>query len=276
MRLRACGLSDLGRSRAHNEDHFEIVDDGRLCVVADGMGGHGHGDLASRVAVQAILEHLAGAPAAAGKAEPAERSRLLEGALDKAHQRLLERVAANEELVGMGTTMVVMLVDNGAAVVAHVGDSRAYRLRQGVLEQLTEDHSWVNEQVRAGFLSADQARSHPLKNVVTRALGGDSGIQVDVETIDVQPEDLYLLCSDGLTAMLRDEEIGEHLRRWARPPSRKSVAGWSATPTSAAASTTSPSSWWPWKSRRPCGSRSWAPVRVARRRPWLWPVAAPT
>ncbi|MFQ5349354.1 MAG: Stp1/IreP family PP2C-type Ser/Thr phosphatase [Thermoanaerobaculia bacterium] len=210
MRLRACGLSDVGRSRNHNEDHFEIVGDGRLCVVADGMGGHGHGDLASRIAVEAILEHVDAAPTGAG--DPAKRSQLLERAINGAHHKLLERVAADEELVGMGTTTVVMLVDDASAIVAHVGDSRAYRLRQGDLELLTEDHSWVNEQVRAGFLSVDQARSHPLKNVVTRALGGEAGIQVDVEQIEVQPEDLYLLCSDGLTTMLRDEEIGERLQ----------------------------------------------------------------
>ncbi len=210
MRLRACGLSDVGRSRNHNEDHFEIVGDGRLCVVADGMGGHGHGDLASRIAVDAILEHLGDSPE--GAEDPEARSGLLEAAINNAHRRLLERVAADEELLGMGTTTVVILIDDSGAVVGHVGDSRAYRLRQGVLEQLTEDHSWVNEQVRAGFLSVDQARSHPLKNVVTRALGGESGIKVDVGEIEVQPEDLYLLCSDGLTTMLRDEEIGDRLR----------------------------------------------------------------
>jgi protein phosphatase len=212
MRLRACGLSDVGRSRSHNEDHFEIANEGRLCIVADGMGGHGHGDLASRVAVEAILEHVGGAARSGGSGEPGQTSKLVERAINSAHQKLLDRVAADEALLGMGTTMVVMLVDDGGAVVAHVGDSRAYRLRQGVIELLTEDHSWVNEQVRAGFLSADQARSHPLKNVVTRALGGDSGIQVDIEEIELQPEDLYLLCSDGLTTMLRDEEIGERLR----------------------------------------------------------------
>lgn len=211
MRFRACGLSDVGRSRNHNEDHFEIVDDGRLCVVADGMGGHGHGDLASRIAVDAILEHVRDSPGGVG--DKATRPRLLEEAINSAHRRLLERVAADDELLGMGTTAVVMLVDDAGAVVGHVGDSRAYRLRQGALEQLTDDHSWVNEQVRAGFLSVDQARSHPLKNVVTRALGGESGIQVDVDEIEVQPEDLYLLCSDGLTTMLRDEEIGDRLRQ---------------------------------------------------------------
>ncbi len=212
MRFRACGLSDVGRSRNHNEDHFEIVGDGRLCVVADGMGGHGHGDLASRIAVEAILEHVGNACGLTDAADPAVRLGMLEAAINNAHRKLLERVAADEELLGMGTTAVVILAEEGSAVVAHVGDSRAYRLRQGVLEQLTEDHSWVNEQVLAGFLSAEQARAHPLKNVVTRALGGESGIQVDVEAIEVQPEDLYLLCSDGLTTMLRDEQISEHLR----------------------------------------------------------------
>ena len=212
MRLRACGLSDVGRSRNHNEDHFEIVGNGRLCVVADGMGGHGHGDLASRIAVEAILEHLGGPDGRPAEAADAS-SKLLVGAINNAHHKLLERVAADEELMGMGTTTVVMLMGEGAAVVGHVGDSRAYRLRQGELELLTEDHSWVNEQVRAGFLSVDQARSHPLKNVVTRALGGEAGIQVDVEEIEVHAEDLYLLCSDGLTTMLRDEEIGDLLRQ---------------------------------------------------------------
>ena len=114
MRFRACGLSDVGRSRNHNEDHFEIVGDGRLCVVADGMGGHGHGDLASQIAVEAILESVGGSvPTSAD--DPAERSRLVEGAINDAHRKLLARVAADEELLGMGTTMVVMLVDDGRA-----------------------------------------------------------------------------------------------------------------------------------------------------------------
>ena len=204
MRVHASGLSDVGRSRNHNEDYFEIAGEGRLCVIADGMGGHGHGDLASRIAVDAIRGCVE-SDAADGP------SGLLRRAINQAHEMLLERVAADEELLGMGTTAVVMMVDGANGVVAHVGDSRAYRLRHGELQQLTEDHSWVNEQVRAGFLSVDQARSHPLKNVVTRALGGDSEIQVDVVEVQVEPDDLYLLCSDGLTTMLRDDEIRERL-----------------------------------------------------------------
>lgn len=111
----------------------------------------------------------------------------------------------------MGTTVVGLVVGNGAAVVAHVGDSRAYRLRGGELELVTDDHTWVNEQVKAGYLSQDQARTHPLKSVVTRAVGGDHEVEVDVRELELEAGDLFLLCSDGLTTMLRDEEIREHL-----------------------------------------------------------------
>src|SRR4029450_11279934 len=112
---------------------------------------------------------------------------------------------------GMGTTVVGLLLAGATAAVAHVGDSRAYRLRDGRLEQLTQDHTWVNEQVGAGFLSKEQARSHPLKNVVTRALGGESDVLVDVRELDVRPGDLYLLCSDGLTGMVSDADIRARL-----------------------------------------------------------------
>jgi protein phosphatase len=111
----------------------------------------------------------------------------------------------------MGTTVVGLLLAGATAAVAHVGDSRAYRLRDGKLEQLTQDHTWVNEQVVAGFLSKEQARSHPLKNVVTRALGGESDVLVDVKELAVQPGDLFLLCSDGLTGMLSDADIRDRL-----------------------------------------------------------------
>ncbi len=222
-RTHAYGLSDVGRSRNRNEDHFSIEDDGRLSIVADGMGGHGHGELASRLAVKAILSFLE-APPAGGARAAEQRSRLLETAFLAAHERLLEEVAGNSSLLGMGTTAVVLAVDGDAATVAHVGDSRAYRWRDGRLELLTEDHSWVNEQVRAGFLSEDQARSHPLKNVVTRALGGDAEIQVDLSEFDSRPDDVYLLCSDGLTTMLRDEEIAERLVEVADRPLEEACA----------------------------------------------------
>jgi protein phosphatase len=117
----------------------------------------------------------------------------------------------------MGTTVVGMLLNGQHAAIAHVGDSRAYRLRENKLELLTQDHTWVNEQVVAGFLSEEQARAHPLKNVVTRALGGETEVIVDVKQMDLKPGDVYLLCSDGLTTMLGDEEIEERLKAGKSP-----------------------------------------------------------
>jgi len=129
----------------------------------------------------------------------------------RAHDNVLTAISKDGSLQGMGTTVVGMLLAGPTAAVAHVGDSRAYRLRSGRLDQLTQDHTWVHEQVMAGLLSQEQARSHPLKNVVTRALGGESDVLVDVREVQVQPGDLYLLCSDGLTGMLSDGEICDRM-----------------------------------------------------------------
>jgi len=128
-----------------------------------------------------------------------------------AHDNVLRAISKDGSLYGMGTTVVGILVAGSVAAVAHVGDSRAYRLRNGRLDQLTQDHTWVNEQVVAGFLSKEQARSHPLKNVVTRALGGESDVVVDVRELEMRVGDIYLLCSDGLTGMLSDADIRERL-----------------------------------------------------------------
>ena len=222
LRARACGLSDVGVLRSHNEDCFEIDPEHQMFVVADGMGGHSHGEIASRIAVQAIREYVAGA--ASGEARGStpldgaggSRTGRLKQAIRLAHDRVLKAIRQDGSLHGMGTTVVGLLLDDGKASVAHVGDSRAYRLRGGRLELLTQDHTWVNEQVVAGFLSEEQARVHPLKNVVTRALGGDSEVDVDAREWPVEPGDLYLLCSDGLTTMLSDAEILERLRTASR------------------------------------------------------------
>ena len=141
----------------------------------------------------------------------ARHSNLLKMAVRIAHDHVLRAISKDGSLYGMGTTVVGLLLAGSSAAVAHVGDSRAYRLRDGRLEQLTQDHTWVNEQVVAGFLSKEQARTHPLKNVVTRALGGESDVLVDVREIEVQPGDLFLLCSDGLTGMLSDADIRDRL-----------------------------------------------------------------
>jgi protein phosphatase len=217
VRVKACGLSDVGLTRAHNEDYFEIDPQHRLYVVADGMGGHSHGEVASQIAVNTIRDFIA---KTADKdttwpfgmdARLERHSNLLKMAVRMAHDHVLRAISRDGSLYGMGTTVVGLLVAGQTAAVAHVGDSRAYRLRAGRLEQLTQDHTWVNEQVVAGFLSKEQARSHPLKNVVTRALGGESDVLVDVKEFEVQSGDLFLLCSDGLTGMLSDSDIRDRL-----------------------------------------------------------------
>jgi serine/threonine protein phosphatase PrpC len=213
MKLNACGLSDVGRSRSHNEDSMRIDPDRGLFVVADGMGGHGHGDVASRVAIEAIVDYMAGAFDRWGDGQELDRSGArqeaveLEYSIHAAHRSVVEAVVEDETLAGMGTTVVGLVAGADAVAVAHVGDSRVYRLRDGSLELMTEDHTWVYEQVKAGYLSPEQARSHPLKSVVTRAVGGDHQVEVDVRELPVGPGDIFLMCSDGLTTMLTDGEI---------------------------------------------------------------------
>ena len=216
-RIKACGLSDVGLTRAHNEDYFEVDPRHRLFVVADGMGGHSHGEVAAQIAVQAIHDFIEKTDdrdttwPSVTDSRLKRHSNLLKMAVRLAHDRVMGAIREDGSLSGMGTTVVGLLLEGTTAAVAHVGDSRVYRLRDGRLDQLTQDHTWVHEQVMAGFLSKEQARSHPLKNVVTRALGGESDVVVDVREVEVQPGDLYLLCSDGLTSMLGDADIRERL-----------------------------------------------------------------
>jgi serine/threonine protein phosphatase PrpC len=222
LRIRSCGLSDVGLTRVHNEDYFEIDPSHRLYVVADGMGGHSYGEVAAQLAVQAIRRFVEKSldkdttwPIKLDD-RLARHSNLLKMAIQNAHADVLRAISRDGSLHGMGSTVVGILIHGDMAAVAHVGDSRAYRLRNGKLEQLTQDHTWVHEQVVAGLLSKEQARSHPLKNVVTRALGGESEIAIDVREVPVQPGDVFLICSDGLTGMLSDADIRERLAA-ARP-----------------------------------------------------------
>ena len=218
FRARASGLSDVGVIRSHNEDCFDIDPENQVFVVADGMGGHSHGEIASRIAVDSIRDFVT-RTADADATLPFEldptlgrHGNRIRAAIRVAHDRVLKAIRQDASLHGMGTTVVGVLVDGESAAVANVGDSRAYRLRDSKLELLTHDHTWVNEQVMAGFLSEEQARSHPLKNVVTRALGGETDVEIDVREWPLQLGDLFLLCSDGLTTMLTDDEILARVR----------------------------------------------------------------
>ena len=218
LQARSSGLSDVGVIRSHNEDCFEIDPENQVFVVADGMGGHSHGEIASRIAVDAIRDFVSRTNDTDATlpfemdVQLGRHGNRLRAAIRIAHDRVLRAIRQDASLHGMGTTVVGLLLDGKSAAVAHVGDSRAYRLRDGKLELLTQDHTWVNEQVVAGFLSEEQARAHPLKNVVTRALGGEADVEIDVREWPVQLGDLFLLCSDGLTTMLTDDEILSRVR----------------------------------------------------------------
>jgi len=215
----AFGLTDVGRKRRHNEDAYLLDAERGLFVVADGMGGHAAGEVASRITVESIQEYIAATeeehesswPFGFNSRVSVEGNRLTT-AVEKANEKVMRAVQNRPELKGMGTTVVAALFDADRATLVHVGDSRAYLFRDGELRRLTDDHSWVQEQVNAGILSEDEAKSHPLKNVVTRALGGAAHVSVDLIEVPVRSGDRFLLCSDGLTGMVPDEDLFTHFR----------------------------------------------------------------
>ncbi len=219
LRISADAQSDVGRKRKGNEDALCLNDEQRLYVVADGMGGHAAGEVASRVAVDAIAEfvELTGGnqeitwPFGLDDTISYEGNRL-KTAVRHANTRVIEATRESAEYEGMATTVAAVLVDGDIANLAHVGDSRIYLWNGESIEQLTRDHSWVNEQIENGAISPEQARSHPLRNVVTRALGGRADLVVDIQSRRMAPGDMLLLCSDGLTTMVPDDGIARILR----------------------------------------------------------------
>lgn len=219
-RIESCGATDVGRKRQLNEDVFLIDDKLGVYVVADGMGGHAAGEVASRLAADEILRNFGGGAAREQETWPdhwdmstSSAANRLSDAILAGHERVTTAVSRDQNLKGMGTTVVAAVhpAASRTLVISHVGDSRAYRSRRGRLEILTEDHSWVHEQVAAGFLTEEAARTHPLKNVVTQALGGSAEPTVETFETEIMNGDLYLLCSDGLNSMLTDDEIGDLL-----------------------------------------------------------------
>ena len=213
MQVQAFGLTHVGRQRQHNEDTFLVADEARLYLVADGMGGHAAGEIASRIAVDSISEFILHTkeddgtwPHAYDENYRRTTNRLM-AAVRLANTRVLEAMRKDARLRGMGTTVVACLADDTTMSVAHVGDSRAYLIRDGQLSRLTNDHSWVFEQVQAGMLTEAEAEKHPLRNVITRALGGALSVSPDAAEVEAHPGDVYLLCSDGLTGMVPEEEI---------------------------------------------------------------------
>src|SRR5438874_12231436 len=213
MDVKAIGMTHVGRQRQHNEDSYLVESDARLFLVADGMGGHAAGEIASRIAVDSISEFILHTkeddgtwPHAYDETYKRTTNRLM-AAVRLANTRVLEAMRKDARLRGMGTTVVAGLPDEETMSVAHVGDSRAYLVRDGHLSRLTNDHSWVFEQVQAGMLTEEEAEKHPLRNVITRALGGAPSVSPDASEVASKPGDVYLLCSDGLTGMLPEDEI---------------------------------------------------------------------
>jgi protein phosphatase len=216
MAVSWAAATHTGLRRPSNEDSYATRPDLGLFIVADGMGGHVGGEVASRVAVEAIEQFIADT-VNVGQNDtwpfPIESELTLAGNRLKsgfrlANRRIAATMAHAQQLRGMATTASAILVADGTAVVAHVGDSRVYRLRRGQLEPITRDHSWVEEQVRAGTMSASMARQHPWRNVVTRALSGGEDPEVDVIEFPVEDGDRILLCSDGLYGVVADDRIG--------------------------------------------------------------------
>jgi serine/threonine protein phosphatase PrpC len=211
-------MSDVGRCRKVNQDMFLLDDALGLYAIADGMGGHAAGEVASDLAITALAHSLRGREEERSSWTPAEAGDLLRQALNDGNRKICESVLSRAEWRGMGTTMVALVLADERAIIAHVGDSRAYLLRNGELRQLTSDHSWVNEQVKLGLLTREQAQRHPMRNIVTRALGNQPEVEVDLSEESIRPGDIFTLCSDGLSGMLDDAEIHEILQEHGAVP----------------------------------------------------------
>jgi serine/threonine protein phosphatase PrpC len=214
LKTRYAAVSDRGRVRKNNEDAFWVDPDLGFFAVADGMGGHAAGEIASRLALDTLRKAIAESrqnrdtdfsPNQTALLSPP--STLLVNGIRLANQAVFQSSQEKEEYRGMGTTVVALYLSDSSSVVAHVGDSRLYRIRGRRIDQVTEDHSLVWEQYREGLLSKEALSSSSLKNIVTRALGMNSTVDVDVQEIDLQKGDLLILCSDGLSDLVQDEEL---------------------------------------------------------------------
>ncbi|WP_076593491.1 Stp1/IreP family PP2C-type Ser/Thr phosphatase [Herminiimonas arsenitoxidans] len=213
--LQFASKTDTGLVRSHNEDAIEVSADYQIAVLADGMGGYNAGEVASGIATamfRSTLEQNLQQLQTKGRAASSKTlQRLLVESVASANAQILEVARAQPQFSGMGTTLVAALFHHDKVVLAHVGDSRAYRFRQGVLTQLTRDHSQLQEQIDAGLVSPEWARFAPNKNLITRALGVASQIDVEVNDYSIEAGDVYLLCSDGLSDMLASEQISAML-----------------------------------------------------------------
>jgi serine/threonine protein phosphatase PrpC len=207
-----CARTDPGRARENNEDAVSFDEGTLLGVLADGMGGYNAGEIASGMATAFIKSEMSRWLSEAGKhAKAREIRRALEICVENANRSIFNAADSNPQYSGMGTTLVVGVFRDEALVLGHIGDSRCYRLRSSTLEQITKDHSLLQEQIDAGLITPQQAQGSSIKNLVTRALGVDDAVALDVSEHEVEPGDCYLMCSDGLSDMVDDGEIASIL-----------------------------------------------------------------
>jgi PPM family protein phosphatase len=214
VRLLHAARTDVGMIRSGNEDNFSVAarGDHGLFIVADGMGGHAAGEVASEMAVQTIEQELESL-----RTMDSTTGDKLSNALRKANRNIHERTMTEVDKQGMGTTASVLLIWDSKYLIGQVGDSRVYLLRDGALTQLTKDHSYVQEQVDAGFLTPEQARYHPYSNVITRCVGASPDVEPDIYRGEVSVGDLFLVASDGLTSMVDDRRLQMLLMSRAEP-----------------------------------------------------------
>lgn len=214
MNLRSFGITDVGLKRSHNEDNFYRSDELGIYLVADGMGGHAAGEVASSAAVDSVTEFVNKFAQDSSLTWPfgfdtrlSDEGNALITGIQLANHTLCKMQQENPELNGMGTTLAALRITGNQALIAHVGDSRVYRLRDGSLEILTSDHSWVNEQLQKNIITHEEARTHRYRNVITRALGNRTELEIDVRLETIEEGDCFLLCSDGLSGMMEDSEM---------------------------------------------------------------------
>lgn len=204
--MKAAARTHIGLVRASNQDAL-LLQPGKygLYGVADGMGGHKAGDVASRMAVETVSRRLK---------DQRPSDEMLRAGIEEANLLIYEEQLDNQALNGMGTTMTVIWEDKRTVLLGHVGDSRAYRLRDGELEQISQDHSMVAELVRDGVITPEEALRHPYRNIITRALGASETVDVDIREMDKRKGDRYLICSDGLSEYVREDKMREILNRY--------------------------------------------------------------
>lgn len=202
--MRFAAISDVGKVRKINEDSYYIPENEdklKLFLIADGIGGQNHGKLAGMMTVESVVRNIY------KEINNPDKKQMMKKAIKSANNKIIKHADENEEFKGMGATLVALLLEENVAYITHAGDSRCYMIRNNVISQITVDNSYVEYLLQKGVISAEQAKNHPQKNLIIKAIGMDKDLDLDFDIIDIKPGDIFLLCSDGLTSMVSDEDI---------------------------------------------------------------------